>query len=56
MLMNAPCFQVFAIKMQIAPILMDLIFADVQVDILAMESLTAQVLKTFAEMLSMYRH
>ena len=43
--MNAPNLQAFVIKMQIAPILMDLILANVQVDTLAKETLTAQVLK-----------
>ena len=43
--MNAPNFQAVVIKMQIAPILRDLILANVRVDTLAMEFLTAQVLK-----------
>ena len=43
--MNAPNLQAFVIKTQTAAILMDLILANVQVDTLAMESLTAQVLK-----------
>ena len=43
--MNAPNFQAVVIKMQIAPILRDLILVNVQVDTSAMEFLTVQVLK-----------
>ena len=42
--MNASNLQASVIKMQTVAILMELILANVQVDTLAMESLTAQVL------------